>query len=106
MTERLFGVQRHERLLGELRRSGSVRVADLARELGGSELTIRRDIAALAERHLVTRVHGGATRVGRAPAAGVRGGAPPPNEGGAPGPRGAGRPGTRFTIGIVVPSLD
>jgi DNA-binding LacI/PurR family transcriptional regulator len=91
MAERLFGVQRHERLLGELRRSGSVRVADLARELGVSELTIRRDIAALAERNLVTRVHGGATL---------------PNQGGGAEPRRAGRPGTRFTIGIVVPSLD
>src|SRR4051812_25195810 len=89
MTERLFGVQRHERLLGELRRSGSVRVADLARELGVSELTIRRDIAALAERNLVTRVHGGATL---------------PNQGGEP--RRTKQPGTRFTIGIVVPSLD
>jgi DNA-binding LacI/PurR family transcriptional regulator len=86
MTRRLFGVQRHERVLSELRRSGSVRVRDLARELGVSELTIRRDIAALAERNLVTRVHGGATLPTQ--------GAPPR------------RPATRFTIGIVVPSLD
>src|SRR6476620_982673 len=86
MTRRLFGVQRHERVLSELRRSGSVRVRDLARELGVSELTIRRDIAALAERNLVTRVHGGATL---------------PTQG-AP----ARRPAPRFTIGIVVPSLD
>jgi DNA-binding LacI/PurR family transcriptional regulator len=92
MTERLFGVQRHERLLSELRRSGSVRVADLARELGVSELTIRRDIAVLAERNLLTRVHGGATL----PSPGASG----------EGARRAGRPGTRFTIGIVVPSLD
>ncbi|MFI5916743.1 substrate-binding domain-containing protein [Dactylosporangium sp. NPDC051541] len=92
MTERLFGVQRHERLLSELRRSGSVRVTELARELGVSELTIRRDIALLAERNLVTRVHGGATLPSQAAA-----GDPP---------RRNGRPGTRFTIGIVVPSLD
>ncbi|GAA3452071.1 LacI family DNA-binding transcriptional regulator [Dactylosporangium matsuzakiense] len=90
MTERLFGVQRHERLLSELRRSGSVRVTDLARELGVSELTIRRDIAALAERNLVTRVHGGATLPSQgAPVDGAR------------------RTHKRhFTIGIVVPSLD
>jgi DNA-binding LacI/PurR family transcriptional regulator len=92
MTDRLFGVQRHERLLGELRRAGSVRVADLARELGVSELTIRRDIAALAERNLVTRVHGGATLPGQGPGADL--------------PRPVPRPRTRFTIGIVVPSLD
>ncbi|WP_433046774.1 substrate-binding domain-containing protein [Dactylosporangium sp. CS-033363] len=87
MADRLFGVQRHERLLSELRRSGSVRVAALARELGVSELTIRRDIAALASRNLVTRVHGGATLPRDAPR--------------------AARPArTRFTVGMVVPSLD
>lgn len=87
--QRMFGVQRHERLLSELRRAGSVRVSDLAREFGVSELTIRRDIAALAERNLVTRVHGGATL--------------PSHAGPASPPRRAAR---RFTIGIVVPSLD
>jgi DNA-binding LacI/PurR family transcriptional regulator len=86
---RLFGVQRHEWLLGELRRCGSVRVSDLARELGVSELTIRRDIAALAERNLVTRVHGGATL---------------PRPAGPVGP--PRRTATRWSIGIVVPSLD
>ncbi|WP_433077136.1 substrate-binding domain-containing protein [Dactylosporangium sp. CA-052675] len=90
MADRLFGVQRHERLLSELRRSGSVRVAALARELGVSELTIRRDIAALAERNLLTRVHGGATLPGQGPAP------DPPRP-----PKGM-----RFTIGVVVPSLD
>jgi DNA-binding LacI/PurR family transcriptional regulator len=82
----LFQNQRQERLLVELRRSGAVRVRDLALDLGVSELTIRRDIAALAARNLVTRVHGGATlplsRPGRRPAP------------------------TSFTIGMVVPSLD
>ena len=59
MTDaRLFSVQRHERLLKQLRRTGAVRVRELARELGVSELTIRRDITALAARNLVTRVHG------------------------------------------------
>ncbi|HTJ38784.1 MAG TPA: substrate-binding domain-containing protein [Dactylosporangium sp.] len=96
MTRRMFGVQRHERVLSELRRSGAVRVSDLARELGVSELTIRRDIAALAERNLVTRVHGGATLPSQGgPAAAPRRAAPAR-------PAGAGR----FTIGIVVPSLD
>ncbi|GGN59054.1 LacI family transcriptional regulator [Actinoplanes lobatus] len=85
----LFSVQRHEHLLTELRRSGAVRVSDLARDLGVSELTIRRDIAALAARNLVHRVHGGATL----PAA-TR-----------PLPPRATRPAT-FTIGMVVPSLD
>jgi DNA-binding LacI/PurR family transcriptional regulator/biotin operon repressor len=88
-TERLFGTQRQERLLAELRGQGAVRVRDLARELGVSELTIRRDIAALAERGLVSRVHGGATLPSRISAE---------NQ-----PR---RAAVRFTVGMVVPSLD
>lgn len=87
--ERLFQVQRHERLLTELRRHGAVRVRELAHDLGVSELTIRRDITALAARNLVTRVHGGATLpVHLRPAERVRPAA------------------TGFTIGMVVPSLD
>jgi DNA-binding LacI/PurR family transcriptional regulator len=87
--ERLFQVQRHERLLGELRQHGAVRVRELAHTLGVSELTIRRDIAALAARNLVTRVHGGATLPSQS--------------------RPAGRPrqtAATLTIGMVVPSLD
>ncbi|WP_254550891.1 substrate-binding domain-containing protein [Catellatospora tritici] len=86
---RLFGVQRQEMLLGELRRHGAVRVSDLARELAVSELTIRRDIDALARRNLVTKVHGGATL--------------PTSVGRTDRPRQAS---TRFTVGMVVPSLD
>ncbi len=88
-TARLFSVQRQERLLDELHRHGSVRVSDLARDLGVSELTVRRDITALADRHLVTKVHGGATL--------------PTPVSPANRPR---RTPTRFTLGMVVPSLD
>jgi DNA-binding LacI/PurR family transcriptional regulator len=88
-SERLFGAQRQERLLAEIRGRGAVRVRDLARELGVSELTIRRDISALAERGLVSKVHGGATL----PAHGQASGQPRPAA-------------TRFIIGMVVPSLD
>jgi len=88
--DRLFGVQRHERVMDELRRQGSVRVRELAELLGVSELTIRRDISALAARNLLTKVHGGATLPTElAPAARRRTAASP-----------------RFTIGMVVPSLD
>lgn len=55
-----FGLSRRERILDELRRTGAVRVADLARDFGVAELTIRRDITTLADRGLLTRVHGGA----------------------------------------------
>jgi DNA-binding LacI/PurR family transcriptional regulator len=86
-----FGEQRRERLLAELRRHGAVRVRDLAPMLGVSELTVRRDIVTLAEQRLVTKVHGGATLpVAR------------------PVPRTSAvraEPG-RFTVGMVVPSLD
>lgn len=86
----MFGLERQERLLEQLRRHGSVRVNDLARDFGVSELTVRRDIAALAERNLLTKVHGGATLPARL-------------AGPADRPR---REKTRFTIGMVVPSLD
>lgn len=86
-----FGLSRRERIMDELRRVGSVRVADLAREFGVAELTIRRDIGALADRGLLTRVHGGATlrsRLDTTVAHGARGSDPP-----------------RFRVGMVVPSL-
>lgn len=90
--DRLFGLQRHERVLDELRRHGSVRVKELAQLLGVSELTVRRDIAALAAQNLLTKVHGGATLpTDLAPAAQAR-------------RRSSAAP--RFTIGMVVPSLD
>lgn len=87
--DRLFSVQRQERLLSELRRHGAVRVREFAREVGVSELTIRRDIAILADRNLVSKVHGGATLPSRSRLPGQ--------------PR---RTSTQFTIGMVVPSLD
>ena len=55
--------QRQERILDQVRLSGGARVSDLVELLDVSDMTIRRDIAALAERGLVTRVHGGAVGV-------------------------------------------
>jgi DNA-binding LacI/PurR family transcriptional regulator len=91
MTDHLFALQRRERLMEELRRRGAVRVRDLAVVLDVSELTVRRDIAALANKGLLTRVHGGATL-------------PTDLE---PGPVRRARPAAAsYTIGMVVPSLD
>lgn len=56
--------QRQERILDHLRRSGGIRVGEIVEMLGVSEMTVRRDIAALADRGLVLRVHGGATLAG------------------------------------------
>jgi DeoR/GlpR family transcriptional regulator of sugar metabolism len=58
--------QRQSSILAEVTRQGGARVADLVRSLGVSDMTIRRDIEALAERGLVAKVHGGAVAVGRA----------------------------------------
>ena len=57
----MFATQRQERILEQVHLRGSVRVADLVEQLDVSDMTIRRDIAVLAERGLVLRVHGGAT---------------------------------------------
>ncbi|MEU5435256.1 substrate-binding domain-containing protein [Streptomyces sp. NPDC020719] len=50
--------ERHDRLLELVRRRGSVRVSDLAGQLGVSPVTARRDVEALAVRGLLDRVHG------------------------------------------------
>jgi DeoR/GlpR family transcriptional regulator of sugar metabolism len=55
--------QRQERILDEVRLRGGARVSDLVELLSVSDMTVRRDIAALARRGLVARVHGGATAV-------------------------------------------
>jgi DeoR/GlpR family transcriptional regulator of sugar metabolism len=55
--------QRQERILEEVRLRGGARVSDLVELLSVSDMTVRRDIAALARRGLVARVHGGATAV-------------------------------------------
>ena len=83
----LLPAERRERLLTEVRRMGAVRASDFARALGVSELTVRRDIAALAEAGRLLRVHGGATLLDE--------------------PSGPTVPAsTRPTLGMVVPSLE
>src|SRR5215467_328197 len=48
-------------IVEEIRRHGSVRVSELTEQLGVSEMTVRRDLDALASSGLVEKVHGGAT---------------------------------------------
>jgi DeoR/GlpR family transcriptional regulator of sugar metabolism len=55
--------QRQTLILTRVREDGGVRVADLARELGVSDMTVRRDLELLANRGLIEKVHGGATSV-------------------------------------------
>ncbi len=86
-----FGLSRREHILDELRRTGAVRVSDLARQFKVAELTVRRDIAALAERGRLTRVHGGATLRSTLDSSVPRDSSVPPTP--------------LFRIGMVVPSL-
>ena len=80
--------QRRAYLLDALARTGSVRVGELADELGVTPITIRRDITQLAHDGLVRKVHGGAAAVRE------------------PVPRGQERPADREgLLGMLVPSL-
>jgi DNA-binding LacI/PurR family transcriptional regulator len=81
---------RRERLMSELRRHGSVRAAALAALLGVSDITVRRDITALAAQHRLVKVHGGAVLPTAADPPVAR--------------RRAAQP--RRTLAMVVPSLD
>jgi DeoR/GlpR family transcriptional regulator of sugar metabolism len=53
--------QRQALILDQLSDAGGVRVSDLVRILGVSDMTVRRDLNALQERGLLDKVHGGAT---------------------------------------------
>src|SRR3954465_7910728 len=55
--------QRQAFILERVREDGAVRVADLVRELGVSDMTVRRDLEILDERGLLEKVHGGATSI-------------------------------------------
>ncbi|HEY0698767.1 MAG TPA: DeoR/GlpR family DNA-binding transcription regulator [Micromonospora sp.] len=57
----MLAQQRQAAILARVRLTGGVRVSDLAAEFGVSDMTIRRDLEALADRGLLSKVHGGAT---------------------------------------------
>ncbi|WP_234734418.1 DeoR/GlpR family DNA-binding transcription regulator [Tellurirhabdus bombi] len=50
-------------ILETVERKGSVDVKELAQQLSTSEITVRRDLALLAEKGLLVRTHGGAVKV-------------------------------------------
>lgn len=52
---------RKRAILERLRRAGHVYVVDLRNELAVSEVTIRKDLKEMEERHLLRRTHGGAS---------------------------------------------
>jgi DeoR/GlpR family transcriptional regulator of sugar metabolism len=53
--------QRQAWILERVREDGGARVADLVREFGVSDMTVRRDLEILNDRGLLEKVHGGAT---------------------------------------------
>src|SRR5665647_649322 len=55
--------QRQEAILREVERAGGARISELVDLLDVSDMTVRRDIEALAVNGLVMKVHGGATAV-------------------------------------------
>ncbi len=60
----MLAQQRQTAILDLIRRHGGVRVSQLVRQFGVSDMTIRRDLEVLADRGLVDKVHGGATTPG------------------------------------------
>lgn len=53
--------RRRREILDRVRAAGAVRVADLAEDLGVSDMTVRRDLDRLARDGELRKVHGGAT---------------------------------------------
>ncbi|WP_320773291.1 DeoR/GlpR family DNA-binding transcription regulator [Streptomyces sp. CRN 30] len=62
-NQNLLAEQRRALILDEVRRRGGVRVNELTRRLGVSDMTVRRDLDALARQGVLEKVHGGAVPV-------------------------------------------
>ncbi|MFD3533507.1 DeoR/GlpR family DNA-binding transcription regulator [Streptomyces sp. NPDC058664] len=62
-NQNLLAEQRRALILDEVRRRGGVRVNELTRRLSVSDMTIRRDLDALARQGVLAKVHGGAVPV-------------------------------------------
>jgi DeoR/GlpR family transcriptional regulator of sugar metabolism len=60
----LFREERRQAILARLTAAGRVSVTELSAAFGVSEVTVRADLQALAERKLVVRTHGGAMLAG------------------------------------------
>jgi DeoR family transcriptional regulator of aga operon len=60
VSKELYLEERRQEIVWQVNRRGRVSVTELSRQLGVSEVTIRADLQALAERNLIIRTHGGA----------------------------------------------
>lgn len=94
--------QRQAQVRALVRARGSVRVTDLALELGISPVTLRRDIEAMAARGEIHRMHGVISRVERPqpPTGATRGGPAGVPE------RPATQGGEGLVVGMVVPTTE
>ena len=63
----MYPEERRGEILRLINQSGRMSVTDLSSQFGVSEVTIRADLQALAERNLLVRTHGGAIPSGRGP---------------------------------------
>lgn len=66
-TRDLFLEERRLEILDRINQAGRASVAELSQQFGVSEVTIRADLQALAERNLIVRTHGGAIPALRGP---------------------------------------
>ncbi|WP_175409624.1 DeoR/GlpR family DNA-binding transcription regulator [Streptomyces sp. TRM64462] len=62
-NQNLLAEQRRALILDEVRRRGGARVNELTRKLNVSDMTVRRDLDALARQGVIEKVHGGAVPV-------------------------------------------
>ncbi|WP_405392478.1 DeoR/GlpR family DNA-binding transcription regulator [Streptomyces sp. NBC_01102] len=62
-NQNLLAEQRRALILDEVRKRGGIRVNELTRKLSVSDMTIRRDLDALARQGVIEKVHGGAVPV-------------------------------------------
>ncbi|MFE9674049.1 DeoR/GlpR family DNA-binding transcription regulator [Streptomyces sp. NPDC006259] len=62
-NQNLLAEQRRALILDEVRRRGGVRVNELTRKLGVSDMTVRRDLDALSRQGVLEKVHGGAVPI-------------------------------------------
>lgn len=60
LTKELYLEERRQEILRQVEQTGRVTVTELSRALGVSDVTIRTDLQALADRNLLIRTHGGA----------------------------------------------
>lgn len=67
----MLAEERRQRILEQVRTQGRVRVGELSRAFGVSEMTIHRDLRQLEAQGLVQRVFGGAVAPGRTSAGGI-----------------------------------